>query len=127
RRATFLAEATRLLSLSLDFDTTLARLREAVVPALADACQLVLRDPNGGYQYANADLPAVGDKSADQSECAHIASVSPALTKIVAEAIADGQTLPIDAAIVANLPEFGCQRQLTSAIVVPLSTREDAL
>ena len=55
RRSALLAEASRLLSRSLDFDTTLATLREAVVPALADACQLVLHDPNGGYWFAPAE------------------------------------------------------------------------
>ena len=45
RRSALLAEASRLLSRSLDFDATLASFHRAVVPALADACQLVLDDP----------------------------------------------------------------------------------
>ena len=53
RRSALLAEASRLLSRSLDFDTILATLREAVVPALADGCQFVLYDPNGGYWFAH--------------------------------------------------------------------------
>ena len=52
RRSALLAEASRVLSRSLEFDTILATLREAVVPALADACQFVLHDPNGGYWFA---------------------------------------------------------------------------
>ena len=57
RRSALLAEASRLLSRSLDFNATLASLHRAVVPALADACQLVLDDPNGGYWFAPVTQP----------------------------------------------------------------------
>ena len=46
RRYALLAEASRLLSRSLDFDATLTSLHRTMVPALADGCQLVLYDVN---------------------------------------------------------------------------------
>ena len=44
RRSALLAEASRLLSRSLDFDATLTSLHRTIVPVLADGCQLVLCD-----------------------------------------------------------------------------------
>ena len=52
RRSALLAEASRLLSRSLDFDATLASLHRTVVPSLADACQLVLYDANRDIWFA---------------------------------------------------------------------------
>ncbi len=52
RRSALLAEASRLLSRSLDFDATLASLHRTVVPSLADACQLVLYDTNREIWFA---------------------------------------------------------------------------
>src|SRR6185295_3849114 len=53
RRYALLAEASRILSRSLDFDTTLTSLHQTVVPALADGCQLVLYDANRDIWFAH--------------------------------------------------------------------------
>lgn len=45
-RTTFLAEATRLLSASLDYETTLERVAIAMVPKLADWCSVDIVDEN---------------------------------------------------------------------------------
>jgi PAS domain S-box-containing protein len=47
RRFAFLAEASSLLSSSLDFDTTLANLAELAVTSLADWCAIYLVEPDG--------------------------------------------------------------------------------
>ena len=60
RRSALLAEASRLLSRSLDFDTTLASLHRTVVPSLADACQLVLYDANEDIWFAPVDAQKNG-------------------------------------------------------------------
>src|SRR3954462_12868100 len=46
RRYALLAEASRLLSRSLDFDATLASLHRTMIPSLADGCQRVLYHVN---------------------------------------------------------------------------------
>jgi len=49
RRAAFLAEASRLLSASLDVEPTLAAIARAAVPGLGDWCAVdVVADPDGG-------------------------------------------------------------------------------
>jgi signal transduction histidine kinase len=45
-RTTFLSEATRLLSASLDYETTLAQVANAMVPKLADWCSVDIVDEN---------------------------------------------------------------------------------
>ena len=47
-RRAFLAEATALLTSSLDYEATLARLAELAVPALADWCVVEIVDPERG-------------------------------------------------------------------------------
>src|SRR3954462_1410722 len=56
RRSAMLAEASRLLSRSLDFDATLTSLHRTMVPALADGCQLVLYDTNMDIWFAHVQL-----------------------------------------------------------------------
>ena len=53
RRSALLAEASRLLSRSLDFDATLTSLHRTIVPVLADGCQLVLYDTNMDIWFAH--------------------------------------------------------------------------
>ena len=53
RRYALLAEASRLLSRSLDFDDTLTSLHRTMIPSLADGCQLVLYDVNRDIWFAH--------------------------------------------------------------------------
>ena len=80
RRSALLAEASRLLSRSLDFDATLASLHRAVVPSLADACQLVLYDANKEIWFAPL-APDEVERSAGKrlSSHARIEQVDPRL------------------------------------------------
>jgi excisionase family DNA binding protein len=50
RRLAFLAEASRILSRSLDLDETLAALTRLLVPQLADYCTVQLLDPHGAMR-----------------------------------------------------------------------------
>ncbi|HEY4233180.1 MAG TPA: response regulator [Lacipirellulaceae bacterium] len=124
RRSALLAEASRLVSRSLDFDETLATLCEAVVPALADACQLVLHDPNGGYWFAPAASSTPAGKDSAKSSHARIATVSAALTQVVKDAIESGHAQPIDAEAVSDAPDLDAKRKWASVIVVPLNARD---
>jgi signal transduction histidine kinase/DNA-binding response OmpR family regulator len=124
RRSALLAEASRLLSRSLDFDTTLATLREAVVPNLVDACQLVLHDPNGGFWFAPAESSAPAGKDQTRSSHARIATVNGALSKAVGDAIDSGHAQTIDAESVLGAPDLDTKRKWSSLIVVPLNARD---
>ncbi len=58
RRAEFLADASRLLSASFDYHTTLANLAQLAVPTFADFCTVDILDRNGAVQrlgIAHAD------------------------------------------------------------------------
>jgi signal transduction histidine kinase/DNA-binding response OmpR family regulator len=125
RRSALLAEASRLLSRSLDFDATLATLREAVVPALADACQLVLYDSNGGgywFAPANSSVPPGVDPA--KSSHARIATVNEALAQAVTDAIQSGHAQSIDAGFVTDAPDLDTKRKWSSLLVVPLNARD---
>jgi signal transduction histidine kinase/DNA-binding response OmpR family regulator len=54
RRATFLAEASRVLASSFDTSTTLAQLARLSVPELADLCVVDVLEADGRYQQAGA-------------------------------------------------------------------------
>jgi signal transduction histidine kinase/DNA-binding response OmpR family regulator len=124
RRSALLAEASRLLSRSLDFDTILATLREAVRPALCDACQFVLHDPNGGYWFApgKSETPEGADPT--RSSHARIAAVSPSLAQAVSESLASGHAEPIELSSLAGAPEFDGKQKWSRLIVVPLNARD---
>jgi signal transduction histidine kinase/DNA-binding response OmpR family regulator len=124
RRSALLAEASRLLSRSLDFDATLVTLREAVVPALADACQLVLHDPNGGHWFAPSESAAPAGKDPTKSSHARIATVNGALAQVVSDSIKSGHAQPINLEIAAGAPDLDPKRKWSSLIVVPLNARD---
>jgi signal transduction histidine kinase/DNA-binding response OmpR family regulator len=127
RRSALLAEASRLLSRSLDFDTTLVSLHKALVPSLVDACQLVLDDPNGGFWFAPVyDEEAVGSKSSDSSR-ARMESVKPELIGPIREAIESGHARPVPLESVTNAPALSGNRKWASAIAVPLVARDTSL
>src|SRR5204862_4004633 len=67
RRYALLAEASRLLSRSLDFDATLASLHDTMVPTLADGCQLVLYDASGDIWFARVPDASANDGGVSSS------------------------------------------------------------
>jgi signal transduction histidine kinase/DNA-binding response OmpR family regulator len=125
RRSALLAEASRLLSRSLDFDATLASLHRAVVPALADACQLVLDEPNGGFWFAPVAPPEEdGADGAKKSSHPRIEMVGADLADAIRRAIESGCAVPIPAETVANAPDLDEKRRWSSVIVIPLVARD---
>src|SRR5439155_2904279 len=62
-RQAFLAEASRVLSSSLDYDATLARVARLAVPELADACGIHVNDGNdlrlAAVAHAQPELEAI--------------------------------------------------------------------
>jgi signal transduction histidine kinase/PleD family two-component response regulator len=124
RRSALLAEASRLLSRSLDFSATLASLHRAVIPSLADACQLVLYDTNRELWFA----PLLQDKSAPEKattrSSARIEQVSASLATAVREAIESGHAHPIRAEFVGNAPDLAARKNWSSLIVAPLIARD---
>jgi signal transduction histidine kinase len=99
-------------------------LHRAVVPALADACQLVLDDPNGGYWFAPVNRPEV--KNVDGATRSHprIEMVRAELADAIRQAIEGGRAVPIPAETVANAPDLDENRQWSSVIVIPLVARD---
>jgi signal transduction histidine kinase/DNA-binding response OmpR family regulator len=127
RRSALLAEASRLLSRSLDFDTTSGSLHRTVVPSLADACQLVLYDANKDIWFA----PAAAEKGAHNravsaSHC-RVEQVDPRLAQAVRDVVEKGHAQAIDPEILGNAPDLGFKRKYSSAIIAPLIARDSPL
>jgi signal transduction histidine kinase/DNA-binding response OmpR family regulator len=127
RRSALLAEASRLLSRSLDFDTTLQSLHRAVVPALADACQLVLYDSNGELWFAPVDSQEPDGDDAPVGSSSRVQAASPTLAHVVRDAVETGQTQSISEEIVRGAPNLGRNKGWTSVIVAPLIARDNPL
>jgi signal transduction histidine kinase/DNA-binding response OmpR family regulator len=127
RRYALLAEASRLLSRSLDFDTTSANLHRTVVPSLADACQLVLYDANKDIWFA----PAAAEKTTGEhpvlaSHC-RVEQVDPRLAHAVRDVVEKGHAQSVAPEILGNAPDLGPKRKYASAIVAPLIARDAPL
>jgi signal transduction histidine kinase/DNA-binding response OmpR family regulator len=127
RRSAMLAEASRLFSHSLDFDTTLSSLHRSLVPALVDACQLVLDDPNGGYWFAPVSNRAEGDVNGSSSSYGRMAMVPAALARPIRESIESGRAQPVPVDALATAPELGPKKKWADALVVPLVARDVSL
>jgi signal transduction histidine kinase/DNA-binding response OmpR family regulator len=125
RRYALLAEASRLLSRSLDFDTTLRSLHQTVVPALADGCQLILYDTNRDTWFAH--LPDDEFEMKQTSSHARIEQVDPRLAEAVHDAVESGHAQTVDPEIVRNAPDLSTKRKWSSAVVVPLIARDTPL
>src|SRR3954468_9624438 len=125
RRYALLAEASRLLSRSLDFDDTLASLHRTMIPALADACQLVLYDTNLDIWFARVPSSDESDSKITSSH-SRVEQVDPRLAESVAEAVESGHAQSIDPESVHNAPDLG-PKKWNSVIVVPLIARDTPL
>ena len=86
-RSALLAEASRLLSRSLDFDATLTSLHRTIVPVLADGCQLVLYDTNMDIWFAHVRPEEACDRRSNSSSHSRIEQVNPKLAAAVREAV----------------------------------------
>src|SRR5437868_10284368 len=87
RRYALLAEASRLLSRSLDFDDTLASLHRTMIPALADACQLVLYDLNNDIWFAPVPVQQAAGNQTISTSHSRIAQADPQLAQAVRAAV----------------------------------------
>src|SRR3954462_914017 len=102
RRYALLAEASRLLSRSLDFDATLTSLHRTMVPALADGCQLVLYDTNMDIWFAHVSPDEAKLNGKGSSSHSRVEQVDPRLAEGVREAVESGHAQPIDPQIIQN-------------------------
>lgn len=127
RRSALLAEASRLLSRSLDFDATLASLHRTMIPALADACQLMLYDPNGDIWFAHTASRSESNTKSTRGSMARVEQVHQELKDAVRKAVANGHARPVDPDILGSAPDLGPKRKWTSAIVAPLIARDAPL
>jgi signal transduction histidine kinase/DNA-binding response OmpR family regulator len=124
RRSALLAEASRLLSRSLDFDATLAILHKIVVPSLADACQLVLYDANKDIWFAPVAAQGdAGEHPSSSSQC-RVEQVDPRLAQVVRKSVERGHALAVEPESLANAPDLGYKRTCTTAVVAPLIARD---
>jgi signal transduction histidine kinase/DNA-binding response OmpR family regulator len=127
RRSALLAEASRLLSRSLDFDATLASLHKALVPSLVDACQLVLDDPNGGFWFAPVSERESAAENGSTTSHARMEMVSAELVAPIRAAIESGHARSVSIDALCNAPDLAPKRKWASAIAIPLIARDISL
>jgi PAS domain S-box-containing protein len=118
RRLAFLAEASQILAVSLDFESTLQGVADLVVPGLADYCFIDMLDHDGSIRrVASAVNPAVASGSpAPEPQHLEVTADHP-----VAVTLRTGQALltpvlPEQLRTTVNTPIGAC-------LIVPLVTR----
>jgi signal transduction histidine kinase/PleD family two-component response regulator len=126
-RSALLAEASRLLSRSLDFDATLTSLHRTIVPVLADGCQLVLYDTNMDIWFAHVRPQEECDRRSTSSSHSRIEQVSPALAAVVRDAVQSGHAQSAAPETVGNAPDLGPKKKWSNVVVAPLIARDTPL
>jgi CheY-like chemotaxis protein len=134
RRASFLAQASRALASSLDFDATVATATQAAVPWLADVCGLTLVDEGGLVQRTDLAWPNVEIASGPCSSRLDAISNS-ALARAIEKVITEGKgarsiDLKLQDASAASASftrheetNLECLSRLRSAAIFPLQAR----
>ena len=124
RRARFLAEASELLSSSLDRGATIDSLARLAVPAFADWCLVHLNEPVGGRRLHAAGADADGVRVAEALERLAPALELPALLPLI-ERMREGEPLLVPEIGAAWLEGLQLLQQLSprSVMVVPLIAR----
>jgi signal transduction histidine kinase/ActR/RegA family two-component response regulator len=124
QRARFLAEASELLSSSLDRSATLDSLARLAVPAFADWCLVHLAEPVGGRRLHAAGADADGTRVAEALERLAPSLELPALMPLI-ERLREGEPLLVSEVGPAWLESLDLLQQLApkSVMVVPLIAR----
>jgi signal transduction histidine kinase/DNA-binding response OmpR family regulator len=122
RSSAFLAEASTVLSGSLDLDTTLPGLARLVVPFLADWSLVCLSDPQrGAARIERADREPDGRISTQPVR--ELSELPRHLARVMDEVLRTGKLQAVGPLDSAELP----QAELESALVLPLSARDRTL
>jgi signal transduction histidine kinase len=102
-------------------------LHRTVVPALADACQLVLYDTNNDLWFAHVNTHRSSEDVPSTRSQSRIEQVGPELARAVRETISGGHAQSIAPETIGNAPDLGPRRSWSSAIVAPLVARDAPL
>lgn len=128
-RQGFLAEASRVLSSSLDYEETLARVARLAVPDIADTCTVYLADDDG----VRLVVTAHADPELDALLQNRAARGRPTTNPLLLGILATGEPVVLPdlsdeswAGLAQDADELDVLRRLgiRSAMLVPLSTRE---
>jgi PAS domain S-box-containing protein len=128
-----LAEASALLSASLDYETTLAQVTRLAVPALADLCVVCVQEPDSATQRIEVAL-------ADERQAAQVDTIKRLVgdgwSPVMAQAVQREQAILLpdlsDALLELSAPDPEHQLLaqtlgIGSLIVVPLQVREHTI
>ncbi|HXG03883.1 MAG TPA: GAF domain-containing protein [Candidatus Binatia bacterium] len=130
RRSAFLAEASRVLASSLDYETTLAQVARLVVPGLADLCTVDVLESDGGVRRLAAAY--VDPSHLDSSQPFPPSAAGPGTPYALARVLQSGRSefVPdVDDRVLAGLIPDERHREalralgLRSVMIVPLAAR----
>lgn len=124
RRSKLLAEASRVLSRSLDFDATLTTLQEVMTPAIADACQLILYDADGNLWFAPQGPRESTNDRQTKSTSGRIRMVEAQLADTVREVISSGHVRTVDGELVRGAPNLQRKSKWPAVVIAPLIARD---
>lgn len=124
QRSKLLAEASRVLSRSLDFDATLRRLHRVFTPAIADACQLILIGEDGHMWFPPDPSSVSKDGNGACAASSRVQTVDAPLVNIVHDAIASCRAQLIAGEDVRRAPNLRRKRIWPSVVIAPLIARD---
>ena len=130
RRSSLLVNASKFLARSLEYDATLANVSGAVVPGLADACHIIVRESSGGLvRVCPAQPTGTTQRTATTGRAPRLDDISLDANSVLAQAvhacissghpqlIRDDQVYEVSA---IKSPE---REKLPTALVLPLVAR----
>jgi signal transduction histidine kinase/DNA-binding response OmpR family regulator len=124
RRSSLLVNASKFLARSLDYDATLSNVAGAVVPALADACEVIVRETGGALVRAcPAERIALASRTTPL-DAIDLGAQSP-MAKAVNECISSGhpQLIRGDEVYEVSSMKSPDKEKLPTALVLPLVAR----
>jgi len=132
-RQRFLAEASRVLSSSLDYEETLARVARLAVPGIADSCTVYLLDEGASDDGLRLVATAHADPDADDLLRERADRARPSRNPVLLGIVATGEPFVVTELADADWGEMAQDPQelellrrlgVRSAMAVPLSTRD---
>jgi len=126
RRLNFLAEASKVLSSSLEMDTTLQTFLRLVVPSQADLGAIALVDERGVLRRVDLAWDTK-DRGVQTAAVEHVEALHPDFAGLLKSTLRNGKYASVDAGSFVPLADGAAMPAFGSMLMLPLFAREKAL